>query len=76
MAQEDIQLMNLRDQLDALAKKYREAKSITALDEDGGTVAPPMTKEEIDAAAAAYGAASKQMGLSCQQLVLGIRITS
>jgi hypothetical protein len=76
MAQEDIQLAPLQKELAALVRKYEAADSINALDQAGSSLAPAMTREEIAAAVKAYKEAMLHMGLSCQQLVLGIRIKS
>jgi len=76
MAQEDIQLAPLQKQLSDLVDKYTKAQTINALDQDGRTLPPAMTQEQIDAAVKAYQSAMEHMGRSCQQLVLGIRIKS
>ena len=76
MAQEDIFQKPLRGDLQQNADKIRNAKKVNRIDEDSKTVEPPLTQAQVDALVKAYDDAILRIGESCQQLVLGIRITS
>ena len=76
MAEQDLSLKELAEQLKSLAKDYRSAERINGVDNAGKAMQPALTAEQVADAAAAYETAARWMGRSCQQLVLGIRITS